>query len=110
MIEQVYGLSAEVVDMSEDTIKQALTDKRLVVFPAQGQKLGNPNFTPPGPIYHMLVITGYDATNFITNDPGTRRGLNYKYTYDTLYEAAGSWSHEDYNVDLTNKQIIIVSK
>jgi hypothetical protein len=110
MVEEVYGLKAEIVDISEEVIKQALTDDKLVIFPAQGQKLGNPNFTPPGPIYHMLVITGYDDMNFITNDPGTRRGFNYKYSYDTLYAAAGNWSHSAHEVDLTNKKIILVSK
>lgn len=110
MIREVYGLSTEIVEMSEPTIKQALADDKLIVFPAQGQKLGNPNFTAPGPIYHMLVITGYNETNFITNDPGTRKGFNYTYSYKTLYGAAGNWSHDDHAVNQGDKKIIIVSK
>lgn len=110
MLTEVFDLKAELADISEDSIKRALTDGKLVILPANGQMLGNPNFKSPGPIYHMLVITGYNEKGFITNDPGTRRGKDYFYTYKTLYESNGNWSHSDNAVDLTDKQIIIVSK
>ena len=96
--------------MTEKTIKQALADGKLVILPASGKLLENPNFRQPGPIYHMLVITGYNGSEFVTNDPGTRKGLNYKYNYSTLEDAAGSWVHSAYDVDTTNKRIILVSK
>ncbi len=110
MTEEVYGLKAEMKTMTEQVIKQALSNGQLVILPANGQMLGNPYFTAPGPIYHMLVITGYDGSTFITNDPGTRRGHNYKYDYKTLYEATGNWNHNTHEVDLSDKRIIIVSK
>ena len=40
----------------------------------------------------MLVLTGYDERNFVTNDPGTRRGYGYKYTYSILYNAIHDWT------------------
>lgn len=110
MMEQVYGLKTEVVDISEEAIKQALLDNKLIIYAANGKLLKNPYFKPPGPIYHMLVITGWDEDKFITNDPGTKRGLNYQYTYDTLYNASGNWSHSLHQVDLGDKKIIIVTK
>lgn len=109
MIREVYNLKTEVIEYDEKAIKEALMDDKLVIIPAQGQLLDNPNFTPPGPPYHMLVITGWNETMFITNDPGTRRGENYKYTYDTMYNATGSWNHDIHEVELTKKKIIIVS-
>jgi hypothetical protein len=111
MGEEVYGLNTEIVQFNVETIKQALADNKLVVYPAMGQMLGNPYFTGEGPIYHMLVITGYDDNdNFITNDPGTKRGLNYKYSFDTLEAAAGNWVSSAHAVDTSDKRIIIVSK
>ncbi len=110
MLKEVFSLDAKLVDTSELTIKQALADNKLVIVPANGRLLKNPNFKQPGPIYHMLVITGFNEKGFITNDPGTRRGKDYFYTYKTLYESNGNWSHSDNAVDLTDKQIIIVSK
>jgi hypothetical protein len=58
----------------------------------------------------MLVIKGWDSNGFITNDPGTRKGRNYPYTYETLYNAAGSWSHNLNAVDTGNKTAIVVWK
>lgn len=110
MIEANYNLKAETVGISEDIIKKALAENKLVIVPANGQMLGNPNFKQPGPVYHMFVITGYDSKNYITNDPGTRNGLNYKYTYQTIEAATGNWQSEPHAVDLTDKRIIIVSK
>lgn len=110
MIEENYKLKTDIVPLNEQTIKQAIADGKLVIYPANGQLLNNPNFKTPGPIYHMLVITGYNGDNIITNDPGTRNGLNYKYSYSTLESAGGTYNHDTKSVDLNDKQIIIVSK
>lgn len=110
MIEKVYNLKASVINISEQVIKKSLAEDKLVIIPTNGQLLKNPFYKTPGPPYHMLVITGYNETEFITNDPGTRRGLNYTYTYETLYESTGNWSHKNSVVDLKDKKIIIVSK
>ena len=110
MIREVYKLKTEVVPISEDTIKRALTDNKLVIYPANGQMLENPFFKQPGPIYHMLVINGYNEKGFITNDPGTKRGQNYQYSYETLRSANGTWDHDSQEVDLSDKKIIIVSQ
>lgn len=110
MVREVYKLKAEVVPLSEDTIKRALADNKLVIWPGNGQLLENPYYKQPGPIYHMFLITGYNEKGFITNDPGTKRGQDLQYTYDILRGATGNWNHNAHEVDLSDKKIIIVSK
>ena len=78
-----------------DNIKKEIAAGRPVIIPAAGRILPNPNFTAPGPIYHMLVIKGYDNDEFITNDPGTRQGEGFKYTYDSLINAIHDWNGEN---------------
>ncbi len=76
-----------VYDFSETDLKKYLALGKPIIIPAAGQLLENPFFTPPGPLYHNLVLTGYDGQEIITNDPGTRRGKSYSYDIDTLYNA-----------------------
>lgn len=78
-----------VENISKENIISALVKESIAIIPANGQKLGNPNFTAPGPLYHMLLIRGYDPVSdeFITNDPGTRRGELYRYKTDILFDA-----------------------
>lgn len=90
-----------------DDIKRALADGRLVITPLAGQKIGNPFYKPPGPLYHMLVITGYTADGlFITNDPGTRRGENLSYKQEILMNAIHDW-RADRNIELGKKVVLI---
>lgn len=110
MIEANYELEAEIVPITETTIKRALADNKLVIWPGNGQIIGNPYYTQPGPIYHMMLITGYNEQGLIANDPGTKRGQDYQYSYQTLYDATGTWYHEREELDLSEKNIIIVSQ
>lgn len=74
-------------------IRAELAQGNLVIVPAAGRRLGNPNFRRPGPLYHMLVIRGHDPARdeFITNDPGTRKGENYRYRTSVLLNAVHDW-------------------
>lgn len=78
-----------------DDIKAFINDGYPVIVPAAGQQLGNPFFTGDGPLYHMLVIRGYEDGRFITNDPGTRHGENYTYAEDVLMSAIHDWNNGD---------------
>lgn len=110
-IQSNYGLNVKIVtDYSEDYIKNELAQNHLVLLPANGTKLGNPNFRSPGPPYHMLVLRGYAGNTIITNDPGTHRGMNYPYSFSTLYNANGDYDHATHSVDLSHKNIIVVWK
>ncbi len=99
--EDFYGLkNLKIIEkFTIQDLKKELAQGNIILVPTAGRELGNPNFTPPGPLYHNLAIIGYDDKQsvdsaghkaqgvFITNDPGTRRGQNYKYNQQTLYQA-----------------------
>ncbi len=100
-------------DVSIQDIITELEKGNIIVIPANGQKLDNPYFSPPGPERHMLVVRGYDRAKkqFITNDPGTKRGAAFRYNETVLYNAILSYEtghHEP--VTRTEKDIIVVSK
>ncbi|MFA7208799.1 MAG: C39 family peptidase [Parcubacteria group bacterium] len=82
------GVSVREDIAAPDIIKE-LQAGNLVLVPAFGQALGNPNYTYPGPVVHMLVVRGYDPDRreFITNDPGTKRGAGYRYGEKILLDA-----------------------
>jgi len=94
----------------EDIIKELMAGN-LVIVPTRGQLLGNPNYTPPGPVTHNLVIIGYDVKTkeFITNDPGTRKGKGYRYNEDVLEEAILDYPtglHEDIEEEKTAMTVV----
>ncbi|MEK7616119.1 MAG: C39 family peptidase [Patescibacteria group bacterium] len=86
------------LDITAKDIEAALRKGMLVVVPANGQLLGNPNYTAPGPDRHMLVIIGYDPNKdeFITNDPGTRKGKGYRYKSSVLERAIFNYPTGDH--------------
>ena len=95
LAEMMYG--HEKIELIEnptiDQIKTYVAEGHPVIVPAAGRELGNPNFTAPGPIYHMLVIRGYTKDGkFITNDPGTKNGEAYVYDFDTVMNAMHDWN------------------
>ncbi|MFA6526477.1 MAG: C39 family peptidase [Candidatus Buchananbacteria bacterium] len=93
VLKNYFGVTAHLsTNVTVDQIKYELSQGRPIIIPAAGRALGNPNFTGTGPIYHMLVIKGYNATQFITNDPGTRNGNSYAYSYNVLLNAIHDWN------------------
>lgn len=93
---EYYGLTPRVVyDLTIADIKKELSDGHLVLVPAAGRKLGNPFYKQPGPIYHMVVVRGYDSQFIYTNDPGTKRGENYKYYPEIILNAVADWPGSD---------------
>lgn len=95
--EQFYGYERveTISNQSADDLKRILASGFPIIVPAAGQDLGNPSFSSPGPVYHMLVLRGYTEKGFITNDPGTRRGEGYVYPFDTIMNAMHDWNAED---------------
>lgn len=126
IIRSFYNLKATVIsDYTEKDIKDALNANKLVILPVNGRLIGNPNYKQPGPIYHMLVVRGYsDALvgastaggasehllTLITNDPGTRNGESYKYSFSTLKNAPADWNHATDTIDENRSIMIIISK
>lgn len=120
ILKNYFVVSAKTTtDVSVENIKKQLLAGQLIVIPAAGRQLGNPNFTGAGPIYHMLVIRGYDESKgeFITNDPGTRKGEGYRYKYQVLINAIHDWNHQlaeggmtDQEMEQGRKVMIVVGK
>ena len=86
---------------------------RAVIIPANGQLLGNPYFTQPGPERHMVVIRGYDKNSkeFIVNDPGTKRGEKYCYQEEILFNAIRDYPtgyHEP--IEKIEKVMIVIGR
>ncbi len=91
------------------SIKSDLSAGRLIIVPAYGRALGNPYYRSPGPLYHMLVLKGYTRDGFlITNDPGTKRGENYPYLFETILAANHDWNDGD--VEHGDRAVIVVGK
>ncbi len=93
-------------DPTADQIKAFVASGHPVIVPTAGRMLHNPNFTGDGPPYHMVVIRGYADTQFVTNDPGTRRGEAYVYSIDTVMAAAHDWNGGDVE---NGKKVMIVT-
>ncbi|MBI2063063.1 MAG: C39 family peptidase [Candidatus Yanofskybacteria bacterium] len=90
MLREYFGYKKVDVlnDISIETIKSHILAGRPVIVPLAGQMAGNPYYRQPGPVYHMLVIKGVTKDgDFITNDVGTKRGQNYVYDDEVLFNA-----------------------
>jgi hypothetical protein len=99
---RVEMVSDVTINQLEDFLDQGLP----IIIPADGRKLDNPFFNGEGPEYHMLVIKGYVDNNFITNDPGTKRGENFIYSYENMMESIFDW--ETKNSSATGRRNVLV--
>lgn len=114
LFKELYGHDAEIIEnMTLDEMYNTLASNSLIIVPTNGRALNNPYFNNGGPERHMLVITGYDKEKgiFVTNDPGTKRGKEYIYQVETLYNAVRDYptGHKEpltYGV----KKMIVVKK
>ncbi|MCX6796787.1 MAG: C39 family peptidase [Candidatus Falkowbacteria bacterium] len=105
-----YEQARAVRNINIADIKNELVKGNVVLVPADGRKLGNPNYTPPGPARHMLVIRGYDQTKkeFITNDSGTRKGEGYRYDENILFKAIVNYPTGDHEPLKQEEKAMIV--
>lgn len=96
-----------IYDFSKEDMKKYLAAGRPIIVPAAGRRLGNPNFTQPGPLYHVLVLVGYNKNEIIANDPGTRKGKGYAYDSDVLYDAIHDFPGSKENIEAGRKAMIV---
>lgn len=99
-------------DISASDIRNELTNGNLVVIPVDGKALRNPHFRNGGPQRHMIVVTGFDwaSGNFITNEPGTRHGEDYLYSYETIQNSLRDYLSGTYipiPEDIGNAMIVV---
>ena len=120
VLDKYFGVKSHLdTTVTTDEVKKELAAGNLIILPLAGREIGNPNYTAPGPLYHMLVVRGYNKTDFITNDPGTRKGEAYHYKYNVLLNAVHDWTggvrvfHDprpEPNMDQGAKVTIVVEK
>lgn len=97
-----------IYDFPKEDLKKYLAEGKPVIVPAAGRLLGNPNFTGPGPLYHNLVLVGYNGNTIITNDPGTRKGRGYAYNIDVLYNAIHDFPGRPEDIIQGRKAMIVI--
>lgn len=98
-------------DPTIDSIKKHLADGEIVLAPSAGRILNNPYYTAPGPVFHYIVLKGYTNNNmFITHDPGTKHGANYKFDIPVVMNAIHDWIGQDATILDGPKKVIIVTK
>lgn len=97
-------------DIKVEDIKKELAKGNPVITPMAGRLLGNPYYTPPGPLYHNMLFKGYDdrSDEFITNDAGTKRGRNYRYKYQVAYNAIHDWTGNKKTIAQGEKAMVVV--
>jgi hypothetical protein len=84
-------------DPSLIAIKNEIDNNQPVLVPVYGRGLDNPNFRDPGPIYHVVILKGYDdnTQQFITNEPGTIHGHDWHYGYSEMMDAVHDLNYGD---------------
>ena len=98
LMQEFYGFKKVEVryNMSVDDIKTEVGAGYPVILPLDGRGPLNPYFRGNGPDYHMLVVKGYTKDGkFITNDPGTKRGKDYVYDEQYLFDRIHDWNGGD---------------
>jgi hypothetical protein len=97
-------------DVSVENIKHLLALGHPVILPAAGQLLQNPYFSGEGPPYHMLVIIGYKGDDFITNEPGTRRGEQYLYPQEKIISVIHDWTGSKQTIRSGKKAMVVIGR
>ncbi len=107
----LYGYSVRVInDVTAENLRHELANGHPVIIPVAGRELQNPYFSGAGPLYHMLVVTGYTEDGFITNDPGTKRGEQYLYKTDVLLSAIHDWVGVKEEIAKGPKKALVIEK
>lgn len=93
ILDKYFGLKAKTSNgLTLEKIKSEIASGKLIILPLAGRLVQNPYYRQPGPLYHMLIVRGFDEDEFITNDPGTKRGEGYRYRYWDLLWAVHDWT------------------
>jgi len=96
MAREVYGMEMRKITYpTREQLQYELAQGNLLIAHVAGRELRNKYFQQPGPLYHVLVLTGYDQRYFYAHDPGTRRGADYRYTHATIMNALHDFNGGD---------------
>lgn len=97
-------------DFSIEDMILELDKANLIIVPTNGQELDNPYYSGAGPERHMLLIKGYDreSNEFITNDPGTRHGADFRFSFDNLYDSIRDYPSGNHVPILKDRKAMII--
>ena len=110
IVREYYGYETRISEnVTKESIMHEISKGNPVILPAAGRDLGNPYYSGEGPWYHMLVVTGYNRLYFYTNDPGTKRGKDYKYRHKTLIDAVHDWTGKKEDIRSGPRRMLIVT-
>ena len=109
MAEGFYGLKNYQIkkNITISDIKKEISQNHPVIVPTAGRLLGNPYFRSPGPVYHMVVVIGYDENTIIVQDVGTRRGDHYRYSEQVFLNAIHDWNGDPDNIQTGPKNMLV---
>lgn len=111
MAEGAFGITVrQIKDYTETDLKKELVKNNVILLPINARLLGNPTYVESGPFYHMIVVRGYNGSDFIVNDPGTEQGNGMVYSFETLKRSAADWNNSAQTMDSTIKIALILSK
>jgi len=98
IINNYFAFEADTkINPSLIAIKNEIDNNQPVLVPVYGRGLDNPNFRGAGPLYHVVILKGYndDTQQFITNEPGTSHGHDWQYGYDEMMDAVHDLNYGD---------------
>ncbi|MCH7604683.1 C39 family peptidase [Patescibacteria group bacterium] len=112
LMQDYYGVERINIysNATADDIKKELLEGNLVIVPINADVIVNPHYTTKVGA-HMLVVTGYDAETkeFITNDPGTKRGEGLRYDAESFGQGIRDYvTGRDTPVVEIQKRIIVI--
>ena len=103
----IGDVSTEIITNPKiEQIKKQIATGNPVLVVAYGKDIPNPYYSGDGPLYHVLIITGYNESEFITNDPGTKRGENFKYKYEDIMSVMHDWNQGQ--VQQGKKKVLVI--
>jgi uncharacterized protein YvpB len=106
-----FGLKVETLsDYSADDLKQALREGHPILLSVNAKVLNPAQYEVKGPLYHMIVVLGYDGENFTVHDPGTNSGARNVYSFTELKNSAADWDQGTKTIQPSTKNALVLSK
>ncbi|MBU0648102.1 C39 family peptidase [Patescibacteria group bacterium] len=90
-----YGYDTfRVIDGTTENIEKEITNGNPVIVPTTAAYLKEEKSDYPEMGYHVVVIVGYDQYGFITHDPGTYSGEDFRYSNRVMQNAMRDYNFE----------------
>lgn len=109
ILQEYYKITRPIRIITKPTvadIKKAIDAGQPVLAVADGHALPNSYYSNGGPPYHALIIRGYTADKFITNDPGVNRGKNFLFPIESVMNSLHDWN--DGNVVQGTPAVLVI--